>query len=42
MDAKDLAFDESTDAEIVEHFGAVLPWVDVAVLAHGFFVESVH
>ena len=42
MNAKDLAFDEGTDAEIVEHFGAVLPGVDVAVLAHRFFVETIH
>jgi len=42
MNAKDLAFDEGCNAEIVEHFAAILPRVDVAVFAHSFFVETVY
>ena len=41
VDAEDLALDDGTDTEVVEDLTAVLPGVDVAVLAHGLFVETV-
>lgn len=41
MNAEDLAFDQGANAEIVEYFGAVLPGVDVAILAHSLLVETV-
>ena len=41
VNAEDLAFDDGTDAEVIEHLSAVLPGVDVTVLAHGLFVETV-
>ena len=41
VDAEDFAFDDGTDTEVVEDLTAVLPGVDVAVLAHGLFVETV-
>ena len=42
MDAEDLAFNDSTDTKVIENFGAVLPGVDVTILAHGLFVETVN
>ena len=41
VDAENFAFDDGTDTEVVEDLTAVLPGVDVAVLAHGLFVETV-
>ena len=41
MDAEDLALDDGTDTKVVEDLAAVLPGVDIAVLAHGLFVETV-
>lgn len=41
MDAENFALDNGSDAEIVEDFGAVLPWVGVAVLSDGLVVEAV-
>jgi len=41
VDAEDLALDDGTDTEVVEDLTAVLPGVDITVLAHGLFVETV-
>ena len=41
MDAEDLSFDDGSDAEVIEDFSAVLPGVNVTILAHGLFVETV-
>lgn len=41
VDAEDLALNDSGNAEIIEHFSAVSPWVWVTILAHGLFVETV-
>ena len=41
MDAEDFALNDSTDAEVVEDLGAVLPWVGVAILAQSLLVEAV-
>ena len=42
VDTKDLAFDDGTEAEVVEDFHAVLPRVGVSVLAHIFVVITIH
>jgi len=42
MDAEDLAFNDGTDAEVVENFSAVLPRVSVSVLSNGFVIEAVY
>ena len=39
---EDLAFDDGTNAEVVENFSAVLPWVGVTVLSNGFIIEAIH
>jgi len=41
VDAEDLSFDDSSSAEEVEDFGAVLPGVGVSVLAHALVVVTV-
>lgn len=41
VDAQHLAFNERRDAEIVEHLGAVLPWVRISVLADDLVIEAV-
>ena len=42
MDAKDLAFDYSSDSEEIKNFATVLPGVCVSVLADSLIVESVY
>ena len=42
MDAEDFAFDNSTNAEVIEDFGAILPWVSVSVLSNGLIIEAIH
>jgi hypothetical protein len=42
MDAEDLAFNDGTDAEVVENFSAVLPRVSVSVLSNSFVIEAVY
>lgn len=42
MDAEDFAFDDSSDSEVIEDFGAVFPWVGVAILSDRLVVETVH
>ena len=42
MDAEDLAFDDGTNAEVVEDFSAVFPRVGISVLSDGLIVETVH
>jgi hypothetical protein len=42
VDAEDLSFDNGSNSEEIEHFGAVLPGVGVTILAHGLVVEAVH
>ena len=41
MDAEDLAFNNSSDAKIIEDLGAVLPWVCVSILSNCLVVEAV-
>ena len=41
VDTEDLALNDSGNAEIIEHFSAVSPWVWVTVLTHGLFVETI-
>lgn len=40
--AEDAVLDQCTEAEIVEHFGAVSPHIDTAILPQTLIVESVH
>lgn len=42
VNAEDLSFDDSADAKVVEHFGAVLPWIGIAILSNSLIVKSVH
>ena len=42
MNTEDFAFNNSTNAKVVEDFGAVLPWVGITVLSNCFIVEPVH
>ena len=42
VDAEDFTFDDGADAEVIEHFSAVFPGVDVSVFTHGLFVEAVN
>ena len=41
MDAEDLTLNDSSNAEIIEHFSAVSPWVWITILTHGLFVETI-
>ena len=41
MDAEDLALNDGANTKVIEDLRAVLPGVDVAILAHGLFIESV-
>ena len=41
MDTEDLAFNDGSNTKVIEDFGAVLPGVDVTILAHSLFVEAV-
>lgn len=41
MDAEDLAFDHSSDSEVVENFSAVLPRVGISVFSNGLVVEAI-
>ena len=41
VDAKYLAFDYGTDTQVVEYLGTVLPWVDIAIFAHGLLIEAI-
>lgn len=42
MDAKDFAFNDSSDAKVIENFSAVFPWIGVSVLSNGLVIESIH
>lgn len=41
MDTEHLALDNGSDSEIVEDFGAVFPWVSIAILPDSLIVEAV-
>lgn len=41
MDAEDLALNDSTNAEVIENLSAVLPGVDVTILAHSLLIKTV-
>jgi len=41
MDAEHLALDNGSNSEIIEDFGAVFPWVGIAILSDGLIVEAV-
>ena len=41
MDTEDLAFNNSSDAKIIEDLGAVLPWVCISILSNCLVVEAV-
>lgn len=42
MDAKDFAFNDGADAEVVEHLSTVFPRISIAVFTNCFIVEPVH
>lgn len=41
VDAENFAFNDGTNAKVVEYLCAVLPWVYVTVLPHGLFIKAV-
>jgi hypothetical protein len=41
MDTEDLAFNDSSDAEVVEDISAILPRVGIAVFSDSLIVEAV-
>lgn len=41
VDAKDFSFDNSSDAQVVEDLGTVLPWVCIAVFSDSLVVKAV-
>lgn len=41
MNTENLAFNDSTNTQIIKHFHAVFPSIYVAVLAHTLVIESV-
>ena len=42
VDTENFSLDHSSDAEVIKHFSAVLPWVGVSVLSNGLVVEAVN
>jgi len=42
MDAENFSFNDSANSKVVEDLATVLPWVDIAVLAHSLLVEAVY
>lgn len=42
MNTEDFAFDDGSNAEVVEDFSAVFPWVGISVLSNGFIVEAIN
>jgi len=42
MDAEDFAFDNGTNAEVIENFSAILPWIGITVLSNGLIIEAIH
>jgi hypothetical protein len=42
MDAEDFSLDDGSNSEVVEHLGAVFPWIGIAVLSDCLIIESVH
>ena len=42
MNTEDFAFNDGANSQVVEHLAAVLPGVDITILAHGFLVETIH
>lgn len=42
VDAENLAFNDSTNSEIIEHFCAVFPRVGIAVLSDSLIVKSIY
>jgi hypothetical protein len=42
VDAEDLSFDNSADAQVVKNFSAILPGVGITVLSDSFVIEAVN
>ena len=41
MDAEYFTVDDRSNAEVVKDISAVLPWIRVAIFAHGLIIEAV-
>jgi len=41
MNAKDFAFNDSTNTKVVENFSTVFPRVGVSILSNGLIVEAI-
>ena len=42
MDAEDFTFNNCTNSQVIEYFGAILPWVSISIFADGLIVEAVN
>lgn len=42
VDTEDFTFDNGTNTEVVENFGAVFPWVRVTILSDSLIIETVN
>jgi len=42
MNTEDFAFDDGSNAKVVEDFSAVFPWVGISILSNGFIVEAIN
>ena len=42
MNTEDFAFDDGSNAKVVEDFSAVFPWVGISILSNSFIVESIN
>ena len=42
VNTEDLALDDSTNAEVVENFGAIFPRIGISVLSNGLIIETVY
>lgn len=42
MNAENFALDYGTNTEVIEHFGAVFPWVSISIFSNGLIIETIH
>ena len=42
MNAENFSLDNSSNAKVIEDFGAILPWVGISIFSNRLIVESVH
>ena len=42
MDTEDLAFDHSSNSEVVEDLCAILPWICISIFSNSLIIETIH